>query len=294
MTTSKSKYKISVILVTYNHESYIDDAMESLVMQELNMPVEVIVADDGSSDKTLKKINSYDKKNAFLKFRYLKNEKNIGVTKNYQRAIAECSGEYVCILEGDDYWIHINKILTQADFLDNYKKVDLVANNFFIKDSISKKFYLHKYFSDEFTLLSSEMLINENIIGNFSSCMYRRSALINLPPEVFNITSYDWIINILIAMNGLVAFNYKPISVYRLHSGGHWSSLKSIEKLTLQLKLISSYNKITNYSFSDDFRIVTNRLKRQITLAKMKNIYILCLIIKYSPKNIKQALRKFV
>ena len=95
--------KIDIILITYNQEQYIAQAVESILLQRVNddVQVRVIVADDCSTDKTLEIIKSYEDKSPFP-FVYLSVEDNMGHVRNYQRAFAACVGDYVAILEGDD------------------------------------------------------------------------------------------------------------------------------------------------------------------------------------------------
>ena len=94
--------KINIILITYNHSNYIRPALESILMQETSYDVEIIVADDCSTDNTVEIIKEYESKTKFV-FLYLHKDQNIGYIRNYQQAFATCTGDYVAIMEGDDY-----------------------------------------------------------------------------------------------------------------------------------------------------------------------------------------------
>lgn len=117
------KYKLSIILVSYNQEKYILEAINSIKMQNVNFEYEVIFADDFSTDKTRKIIleNSKDIKNK----KYLFSKKNYGNTKNILNAYKNCDGQYIIALEGDDYWLVSTKIKKQYDFLE--KNSDYIA-----------------------------------------------------------------------------------------------------------------------------------------------------------------------
>ena len=95
---------VDIILVSYNQESYIRQAVESILNQQVSdgVDVRVIIADDHSDDNTLSIIAEYEKRSRFP-FYYLPHENNMGMQRNYQRAFASCQGDYVMILEGDDY-----------------------------------------------------------------------------------------------------------------------------------------------------------------------------------------------
>src|SRR5467141_1026888 len=92
------KPKLSVLLVTYNHEGYIRQALDSVLMQETDFDFEIVVADDYSQDSTIAVIKEYQAKHPQL--RILSSERNVGITRNYQRGFAACRGEYIAVLEG--------------------------------------------------------------------------------------------------------------------------------------------------------------------------------------------------
>src|SRR5205085_12529467 len=99
--------KLSVLLVTYNHEQYIRQALDSVLMQRTDFDFEIVVADDFSQDSTRAIVEGYQAE--YYNIRILQSEKNVGITHNYQPGSAACRGEYVAVLEGDDYWTSPNK-----------------------------------------------------------------------------------------------------------------------------------------------------------------------------------------
>lgn len=113
--------KLSIIIISYKQEKYIKEAIESVLKQKVNFNYEIILADDCSPDNTFKVMEKYAKKYPD-KIRLLKREKNLGATKNQLDACNQSKGEYITLLEGDDYWLDENKIQKQVDFLDNNKE----------------------------------------------------------------------------------------------------------------------------------------------------------------------------
>jgi hypothetical protein len=99
--------------------------------------------------------------------------------------------------------------------------------------------------------------------------MYRKTALDRLPPSLFEITSYEWIVNICVATKSLIGFLEEPMSVYRLHSNGVWSNKSHIDKLENQLSNIPSYDSLTNFIFHDEFKSLSNRLEMAINSCKV-------------------------
>src|SRR4051812_35384727 len=105
----RSQPKVSVLVLTYDHEKYIEEALQSVLRQETSLSYEIVVAEDCSTDRTLQKIQMTAKAHPDL-FRILPRKKNLGICRNFADAYMECRGEYVAILEGDDYWHHTHRL----------------------------------------------------------------------------------------------------------------------------------------------------------------------------------------
>jgi glycosyltransferase involved in cell wall biosynthesis len=266
----KAPYRLSVLLVTYNHEKYIRQALDSILGQEIEGPVELVVADDCSSDKTLNIIKEYEADQNRFEFRYLDNTGNVGVTKNYQRGFAACMGKYVAVLEGDDYWISPLKLQRQMDFLDSHWECDCCAVNHFAFDESSFCFSPKTAGEYGYRLVSARDLIAKNFLGNFSTFMYRKSVLDALPKKLFDMCSYDWIVNICVAKKCMIGFLEEQMSVYRVHSCGVWSGITQVQQLKLQLEMIPAYDELTEYVYHSDFALLSNRLKHMILVANCR------------------------
>lgn len=110
--------KLSILVVTYNQENYIRQCLDSILMQEIDFDYEVIIADDCSKDQTGAICDEYGAKNP--QFKIYHHPQNIGLHKNWEFVMNRCEGEYVAILEGDDYWIQTDKLKKQIAFLDSH------------------------------------------------------------------------------------------------------------------------------------------------------------------------------
>jgi len=270
--TTQVTCRISILLVTYNHASHVRQALDALFGQVFEGAIELIVADDASSDNTVAIIKEYEAKQARFGFKYLDNTKNLGITKNYQRGFAACTGEYVAVLEGDDYWVSPFKLRRQMDFLDAHWESDLCSVNYFVYEENRSHFYPRAPVGNSYRLIGARDLIADNLVGNFSTCMYRNRALASLPKELFDICSYDWIVNICVARGSLIGFLEEPMSVYRLHSGGVWSQTPHVEKLKVQLELIPAYDTLTERVYHAEFELLSDRLQRMISMANLGQI----------------------
>jgi glycosyltransferase involved in cell wall biosynthesis len=115
----EAKPLVSVCMITYNHEMFIREAIEGVLMQEVEFEVEFIIADDSSPDFTeeiVKDLIKNHPKGHWIK--YSKHPKNKGMMGNFIWALAQCAGKYIALCEGDDYWIDPLKLEKQVNFLE--------------------------------------------------------------------------------------------------------------------------------------------------------------------------------
>ena len=114
---------ISVIMITYNHENFIKQAIEGVLLQNCNCIVELIIANDKSPDKTdevIKSIINSHRNASWIK--YTCHSRNKGMMANFIWSLNQAKGKYVAICEGDDYWTDPLKLQKQVDFLENNLK----------------------------------------------------------------------------------------------------------------------------------------------------------------------------
>jgi len=94
---------LSVLLVCYNQKDFLPQALDSILMQKTSFEFEIVVANDLSTDGSQQILEQYASKHSII--RILPSSVNLGITKNYQRGFAACLGDYIAVLEGDDYWV---------------------------------------------------------------------------------------------------------------------------------------------------------------------------------------------
>lgn len=252
--------RLSVLVITYNHEAFVAKAIDSVLMQEISEPFEIVIADDCSTDKTRDIIRRLAKERSDIHFRFLDGDSNFGITRNYQRAFEAIRSEFVAVIEGDDYWVDTHKLQMQFDFLERHRECGLCAVNYYIFEQDACRFTPRAPIDDGFTVFGARELIADNLVGNFSTCMYRTQVLQELPIEIFRIRSYDWAINICVAKYHMIGFLRRPMSVYRIHAGGSWSLLSRTEKVRAQLQLIPEYDRVTGGVFRPEFSELAARL----------------------------------
>jgi glycosyltransferase involved in cell wall biosynthesis len=108
---------VSIVVLTYNHQNTIKLTLDSLVQQKCNFPFEIIIGEDASADSTRKIVMNYAETYPGI-FKVLEKAPNKGLLLNYQDACTSCSGKYIALCAGDDYWHNPEKLQKQVDFLE--------------------------------------------------------------------------------------------------------------------------------------------------------------------------------
>lgn len=266
--------KISILLITYNHSSYIDEALASILRQDYEGEIDLIIADDASTDETIDIIRSYEVSDVRFKFRYLSNNNNIGITKNYQRAFAACESDYVAIMEGDDIWVHRSKLTKQVALLEEHAECVLCGSNYFVWNKDAGRYTLRTAVERSgFMYMDTPHIIKDNLPGNFSACVYRVDVLRRLPAALFEIKAYDWAVNICASMHGLIAYIHEPLSAYRVHQKGAWSGLETVEKLSGQIEAARQYNVLTDKLYNKEFNELIRILRRRKLIMQKTNVF---------------------
>ncbi len=249
--------RVSIQMCTYNRAKYIEQAIES-VFDQTFQDWELIVLDDASTDNTEEIIKKYTDKDNRVK--YFKNNLNIGISKNRNKSLSLSNGEYVAVLDSDDYWIDKNKLEKQVDFLDKHPDYCLVGTHFikFDKESVFTKFKKKQYPLNNFILRKVLLLTN---LFCHSATMYRRK-------EVINIGGYDnslpiwedydlWLrIGILFKFANLNMYG----TMYRVHKQQSNKDKQEICHLSQQM-IIDKYKNDYNYYYFANF---LNKLRNWI------------------------------
>lgn len=124
--------KYSIVMVTYNHAKYISKAIESVVNQNTNDQIEILVGDDGSRDNTVQILNELKEKYSFIN---IFAHENYGLSRNVYELLMNAKGEYIAILEGDDYWIDNDKLEKQRKIIEQYDCIATACNSLKIDEN---------------------------------------------------------------------------------------------------------------------------------------------------------------
>ncbi len=209
--------KVSVVSITYNHEAFIREALDGFVAQNTDFPVEMIVADDASTDRTPAIIQEYADRHPHL-FRPILRPKNIGVHANFVNTLSAARGEYVALCEGDDYWTDPRKLAKQVELLDEHPEIAVCFHPVRVihdDGTPPAEFPPTKWRRD----LSLDALIARNFIQTNSVVYRRQQSYDDIPPDIMPI---DWYLHVRHAVNGGIAMLPETMAVYRRHPQGIW------------------------------------------------------------------------
>lgn len=216
--------KVSVVTITYNHEKFIKQALDSFLSQKTNFDFEVIIGDDCSTDSTQKILKEYQKEHPKI-IKLILNKKNVGAMKNYFNTLSKVKGKYVAICDGDDYWCDDEKLQKQFDFLDANPEFSICFHQtrvFFEDGSKKDEISPTKDFKSVTTKddLLKECYIPSNTVMYKWKFFGKKSIKDIIPPT--DIVPVDYFIHLLHAEEGKIKFISEVMSHYRRHKGGIW------------------------------------------------------------------------
>jgi len=225
---------ISVLVLTYNHENYIEQCLHGIADQDYPGPMEVVVFDDASTDETAQRIRKFAEKAPDTPITLHVNEVNLGAARNFEEALAACSMPYLAFCEGDDFWILPEKLSRQAEVLDAEPATTMVYTDYAKADEsgiIAAKNTLNGQ-PESFTF--SDLMLDHGPSTN--AVMMRREVLGTPFPGAFRtVPNPDIFIFSAALLNGKARYLDISASAYRLHPGGIWSSRSNIEQKLIRL-----------------------------------------------------------
>lgn len=225
--------KISVVIITYNREKYLKEAIESVLEQSLR-DFELIIIDDASTDRTPEIIKDYSSRDPRVK--YFRNEKNLGISKSRNIALKMAQGKYVAVLDSDDLWLDFDKLKKQYNFLEGNLSAGFVlaGTGVVVIDESGRE--LKRYFNPLTDASIRREILLRNPIAH-SSAMFLKEAVVNLGgyDETLKIgEDYDlWLrIGKRWKFTNLAGYSIK----YRAHVSGAWNaSLYNGAKVAFQI-----------------------------------------------------------
>lgn len=281
-----------MVMITYGHESYIKQAIESVLMQECDFDVELVIANDCSPDGTndvVKDIIDHHPKSSWIK--YSRHRINKGMTPNFLWALEQSKGKYIALCEGDDFWTDPLKLQNQVDYLRNEYSISGVYHKTLILSSGDLRpfrFRLPKK-------VGTKEMFNYIIPFHTSSVMLRSSVVKDLPKEFLSFASADFPLFFWSSLSGDMHYlNIEP-SIYRKHEGGitMTSEHNGIIHHLNRIKMMSFFNYYTKNKYYDIYKnILVIHLVAIIKESKISLKYLIVTSLKNQIKTWKLKIKK--
>jgi glycosyltransferase involved in cell wall biosynthesis len=255
---------ISVCIITYNHEKYILEALKSVLAQK-DVVMEVIIGDDSSTDNTFTIISEFIQTHK-LEWKILPRERNVGMSKNWQRCIEAATGDYIALLEADDYWNDEKKLAKQIQLLEADGKASACFTNASVINEIDSRYY-PAYVTTDITVLTSSDLVKEN---NIPTC----TVVFRNNPLVFHLSFHespyvDWLLHLMNAQLGHFLFLNEKTSTYRLHEQGAYGGASALAREMKMLKTMQCAAVIFRDSHKSELRKLVKHQHEKIAYKKL-------------------------
>jgi glycosyltransferase involved in cell wall biosynthesis len=257
---------LSVCLITYNHGNYIREALDGILMQRVNFPLEIIIADDCSKDDTRSIIQEYVDAQPDL-FKLVFQKKNVGPARNWMDLLSASNAKYIAYMEGDDYWTDATKLQKQVDFLENNPDYALCFHRSKVfQDGMLQTDPLEERYNriTQRPVSKVDLLQQSNFIQSHSVVF--RNVVKEFPVEFNYSPAGDLLFYILVAEHGYIHRFDDVMGVYRMGSGSY-STLDSFnlrrQKLKIEISILSLLSE------QSEKEIMLSRIYE--TLNRMKN-----------------------
>lgn len=280
--------KYSIVMVTYNHEKYIQKAVESVINQNTSEQIEILIGDDGSKDNTVAILNALKEKYDYIRIFV---HENYGLSKNVYELLMNARGEYIAILEGDDYWIDNDKLEKQRELIEKNNCIATACNSLKI-DENGNKLGLWNNRKESKILTNNDVLKYQTSLWHPSALMFKNifinsgekykviaeasrmggnhSGLINLMADEGKIFLDVTPMTIWLSVQKVGATNYSSQKVDSLKD--YYEAMQKYEYYNNSFKM--DYSR-TIYSF---YRLCIRKLRKEIkqNIGIPKFIWIVC------------------
>ena len=262
-------YEVSIICNTYNQESYLEKAIESMLAQRTSFDYEIIIHDDVSTDGTIeiirKYVEAYPEKIRAIYERENQYSKGADFITPMIRDVAK--GKYIALCEGDDFWIDKNKLQLQRDALENHLECDMCACWGCTVTEDEKR-----EISQIRPRIGNGILTTENVISGggqylVTPGLFFRKQMYENMMEFEKIISLDYAIQIKGSLRGGIFYLDRKMAVYRRYAVGSWTNdvLKNNERLMAQWeiekRLLETLDLDTNGKYHE---VIMERMKAYI------------------------------
>lgn len=229
--------KVSVCMTVYNQERFIAEAIEGVLYQSAGFPFELVIGEDHSTDGTLAVCEEYQRHHPSL-IRLHARAHNLGCARNQATTWSECRGQYIAMLDGDDFWCSPLKLHRQATFLDQHADYSMCFTRCGLLSDTPNRHDRWPYRINYKQTLSTSDILRHNLIAN-CSVMYRR-AFRQYPAWVTDLPYCDIALHSLHSLNGPIGYIPEEMATYRLHQESHFEAMPFFSRVEYSIMLYAA------------------------------------------------------
>src|SRR2546423_39510 len=258
--------KVSVLMTTYNQEAFVTQAIESILKQDVQFDYEVVIGEDASTDRTREIVLEFQRKNPDKVKVYMRDSVDaerdraagVGGKGSFINSLRACRGQYVALLDGDDYWTDVYKLRKQVDFLDSHPDYVMSFHNAgMLREG-------HEPVGETFNSPDQKetATIEDLLAGNFifaGSTLFRHRLFGELPDWFNTLKTGDWALPILNAQFGKIGYLNEVMAAYRIHYESWWSSKSPQPQLLDQIHLLDSVNAHLGFKYDRQIKGTQSR-----------------------------------
>ncbi len=256
---------VSICCITYNHELYIREAVDSFLMQETNFKFEIVIGDDCSTDRTSDILREYSELYPD-KIRLLDNSKNLGSEINFVRTIKACKGKYIATCDGDDYWTDKRKIQKLVNYLEHNPNYVFISHSYkILKNNTILSQMDNVHFSKE-KQISINSYCSPYIIHTSSILFHKSGIDFNTIKKIKCFKDISLFGLLLTRGNGY----YIPdeMAIYRLHSTSIWTSVSYEQKIKSNYESLYYLERLFRNKYIGFSEFTWNTLRGYLNLIK--------------------------
>jgi len=245
---------VSVCVSTYQHEKYITQCLDNILMQKTNFAFEIIIGEDESDDNTREICKKYAEQYQDKIRLFLRSRKDVisfcGIPTgryNTLETMKSARGKYIARCEGDDYWIDPLKLQKQVDFFADNPSVVLAGHKARITNEKEDENYGLIPLEDQNTYLNPKTVVHRG--GGYfatNSVMFKKNIIEPIPYWLYKFPVLDEALNLIAIEKGRIGFSNEVMSIYRKQAIQSWSARREQDpklKICLNRILVSFYFK---------------------------------------------------
>lgn len=267
---------VAISIITYNHEKYIIQCLESILEQKTDFSYKIFITDDCSSDRTKKICKEYSEKYPnIIDFEGF--DKNIGSMMNFIYNLNKCKksrAKYVAICDGDDYWIDKEKLQKQVEVLENNLDIKFSLGKYLIFDQNKKSFNTP---SEKIDLASNNIFTLKDYLSNkfsqTSTFLFRNDF--EIPEWMESAYLGDQSLVVVVVGDSKIYYHRDDFSVYRVHTSGISSNISAYKRFEKYIYFFRKVNEHTNRKY---YKIIFKRFL--LSLPMFFKLFIAQLILK--------------